>query len=202
MGLFSKALGFATLGLVGDSPFEGLRSGATQAGKNAEALGYEQLADERAFGEELKGITQPGIDMGQQASQSLYDYYSGDSGAQQQFVDNAQRSPYYRGLVDEGEQSVARHASATGGIRGGNIQESLASVNQNALNTVVNQNLQGLQGISDYGLNTQNQYIGGKGGNVSNIGQTRSGIAEVGVGQAANKQQQTSGLLGLLGGLI
>ena len=165
MGLFSKLAGAATFGLVGDDPFEFARTGATGAARDAEKLGFEQLALEREFGEELQGITKPGIGMGQEATQSLYDYYSGDPAAQNQFISGVSAIALY--LLEWKSKALkefARYAGATGGFRGGDTQQNLAVNSQNVLNSLLQQKLQGLEGISDYGLQSQNIYTGGRGG--------------------------------------
>lgn len=195
MGFLSKIGGALEKGL-------GLRTGATSAARDAKRSGEEQLALEREFGEELKGITQPGIGLGQQATQSLYDYYAGDPATQQQFITQAQQSPMYTSMLGQGEQAIARNASATGGFRGGDIQENLAVNSQNVLNSILGQKLQGLGQISDYGLQSQNIYTGGRGGNIAQMGQTRGGIAQIGIDQAAGKRQLLGDIAGTAGKVV
>ena len=109
MGLFSKVLGAATFGLAGDSPFKGLRSGATQAAKQAKAAGEQSLADQMALKEEIGDIYDPRIQAGTQAFGDLNQFYSGN---QQPIVDQAMSSPFMNQLVNSGENAIARKCTS------------------------------------------------------------------------------------------
>lgn len=74
---------------------------------------------------------------------------------QQQAAINAlQSSPLYTSLYRNGQQAVLANASATGGLRGGNVQSSLANFGADTLAQVYQQQLANLGGISGNGLST------------------------------------------------
>ena len=199
MGLFSKVLGAATFGLAGDSPFKGLRSGATQAAKQAKAAGEQSLADQMALKEEIGDIYDPRIQAGTQAFGDLNQFYSGN---QQPIVDQAMSSPFMNQLVNSGENAIARNAQATGGFRSGTTQENLAENSQNVLMNLVNQVLQGKQGIAQSGFGAEDAYTTAMQNITAGTGATRGEIANIGIGQAANKQNMLGGLVGGLGSAL
>ncbi len=194
MGWFKKVLGIATLGLAGDDPFKGLRTGATQAAKNAKEVGALHLGKQTELREELKGMYAPQMEAGQQAFQGLADFYGGN---QQPMIDQVQASPFYQSNIDAGEQSIARNQAATGGFRSGTMQENLAQNSQNVLQGMVQQNLQGQQNIYNAGAGAQNSYSNAMQNILAGQGATSGQIANVDINQAANKQNMYTGLVGL-----
>ena len=90
----------------------------------------------------------------------LADIYRGGEG-QQQLVDQAKSSPLYSAILggqQAGEQSILRNAAATGGLRSGNVQGALtdygSQLENRALLTSYNDQLQGIQGLANQQLNT------------------------------------------------
>ncbi len=189
MGIFSKAMKFTGIGQLG----KGLRTGATKAARDAKALGQQQLADERAFGDEMRGMTAGGIGMGQDAMQQYYDFISGDTATQDRFLEGIQNSPMYSSMISQGEQAIGRNATATGGFRGGDMQENLAVNSQNILDSMMSQKLQGLSNVGNYGMNNMNTYSNARTNNLAQMGNTRSGIGNVDIAKAGTKQQMIGG---------
>lgn len=81
--------------------------------------------------------------------------------------DRAMASPFYTNAVKVGEESVLRNASATGGLRSGNVQDALAQTNQNAYLASYTNQLSGLQGMAQLPSNANNIAA-----SMSGIGQT------------------------------
>ena len=169
----------------------GLRTGATQAAKDAEAAGEATLADQQALREEIGGIYSPYMETGSQAFQELTDFYGGD---QQAIINQAQASPFMSSLVDAGEQAIARSSQMGGGFRTGTTQENLAQNSQDVLMGLVDQIIQGKQGIAQTGLGTTDAYTTAMQNIIAGQGATRGEIANVGVSQAAQKQNMLGGL--------
>lgn len=63
-----------------------------------------------------------------------------------------QNSPLFKMLFDQGEEAILQNASATGGLRGGNTQRSLADFGADTLSKVIQQQLDRLGGLSGQGL--------------------------------------------------
>lgn len=193
MGIFSKIKNIATGGLLGKTVEKGLlRTGATQAGRDAVSAGEQTLAEQQALRGEIGDIYQPRMDAGNQAFNSLSNFYNGD---QQTIIDQAQASPFMSSLVNSGENAIARNSQATGGFRSGTNQENLAGNSQNVLMGLVNQMLQGKQGIAQAGFGAQDSYTNAMQNIVAGQGNTRGQIANVGINQAAQRGNQIGGLV-------
>lgn len=116
----------------------------------------------------------------------LSDFYSGN---QQALIDQAQASPFYQTMMEQGQDAVLRNAGATGGLRSGNANAALAQNSQSVLNNLVQQQLSGLQGMAGIGTNTNaiaNQ--------TSNIGNT---IAQGMTGAEQSRQAGVSDIIGM-----
>ena len=81
-------------------------------------------------------------------------------------------------MLDRGEEGILRNASATGGLRSGNVQDSLYRVNQDVLRGLYDEKVSGLRGLASLPSNA------------NNIAQTTAGIGQtlgqgvIGAGQA------------------
>tara|TARA_R110000772_G_scaffold240711_1_gene352962 strand:+ start:414 stop:1013 length:600 start_codon:yes stop_codon:yes gene_type:complete len=188
MGIFSSVMKFTGLGQASKL----LRTGATQAGRDARAAGEMTLAEQQALKQEVGGIYDPRIQAGNQASSELNDFYGGN---QQGIIDQAQASPFMSTLVNQGEESIARNAQMTGGLRTGTTQENFAGNSQNVLMGLVNQILQGKQGIAQAGYGAQDAYTNAMQNITAGVGNTRGQIANVGINQAAQRQNMIGGLV-------
>jgi hypothetical protein len=94
-------------------------------------------------------------------------------------------SPLFETIYDTGEEAVLQNAAATGGIRGGNTQRSLADFGADTFTTTLLNQLQQLGGISGMGL----QATGGTAQSGDNITQAIANI----IGQQG--QVRAGGLL-------
>ncbi len=101
-------------------------------------------------------------------------------------IQRAEASPFYQTSVQRGEEAVLRNASATGGLRSGNVQEALASVNHNALAASYANQLSGLQGMAQLPSNANNIAS-----TISGVGQTLA-QGMIGGAQSAAAQQQAN----------
>lgn len=132
----------------------------------------------------------------EEAILGLQDYYQvpGQASTQEQLIAQAEASPLYRSLLESGEESALRTASATGGLRSGGSIADVQSVQNNALLQAYNQaqsredyerslNLQGLSGLAQ--LPTNQAAIAGQ---MGQIGQTQAQgiIAETQAGMQKN----------------
>ena len=184
MGMFS----FIEKGL-------GLRTGATQAAKQATEMGEVSLAEQTALKEEIGGIYDPRIQAGGKAFGELTDFYGGD---QQTIIDQAQASPFMSSLVTAGEEGIARNAQMTGGLRTGTTQENLAQNSQNVLQNLVQQILQGKSGVAQSGFGATDAYTTAMQNIVAGQGATRGEIANIGINQAAQKANVRTGIGGMM----
>lgn len=90
--------------------------------------------------------------------------------AQQQAYDQIANSPAMQSMLQQGENSLLQNASATGGLRGGNLQGALAQYRPQLLNQLVSQQYQNLGGITSLGQNSAAQTGNAGMASASNIG--------------------------------
>lgn len=85
---------------------------------------------------------------------------------QQSAIDALKASPFYQTLFRTGLETNLQNASATGGIRGGNEQRSLADFGSDTLMQTIQQQLASLGGLANIGQNATAQ-TGAFGGDAS-----------------------------------
>jgi hypothetical protein len=92
----------------------------------------------------------------------------GDAATQQQnAINGLQNQPLYQSLMRNGQQAILANGAATGGLRGGNMQNSLAHFGSDTLSAVIQQQLQSLGGLAANGQNAGNS-MGAAGQNTAN----------------------------------
>lgn len=106
--------------------------------------------------------------------------------AQQQAISALESSPQFQALMQQGENALLQRASATGGLRGGNIQAALAQFRPQLLSQLIEQQYSNLGGLTNVGqASAARQAAFGQ--------QTGSNIAELLKQQG---QAQAGGVLG------
>lgn len=180
-----------------------------QAGKSAESAAQTSAGSQQAALDYLKEIEALPREIRERALSSLAGLYGmgEEEGVQQELIDRAQDSPLYSAIMggqQEGEEAILRGASATGGLRSGNVNAAMYDYNVNLSNRALlesyNQQLSGLSGLS--GLPSYASEIAGV---QSGIGETLAqGITagaqarQQGWGQAIGVGTQAGmGLIGL-----
>ena len=158
MGLFSS-IG----GVIGGFAAKKASKKAAKAQVKAMKQGIGQ--QEKVWGD-VQGFYQP---YQQAGGQGLTAYNTllglGGADAQQAAIDQLQQSPFYQSLYRRGEEALLQNASATGGLRGGNTQRSLADFGADTLATTIDRQLQGLGGLAQMGYGTAS----GMGGDVDEV---------------------------------
>jgi hypothetical protein len=197
--------------LIGDV-FGGI-TGAKQAGKAAEAAGRTQAAAAQAGIEEQRRqfdkyieLMSPYVQAGVPAleAQQAFLGLQGPE-AEQAAIDRISGGSTFQELSKQGEEAILSRASATGGLRGGNVQAALAQFRPQLLNQLIEQQYGRLGGFTELGQRTatgQGAQGIALGANVSNLlGQQGASTAG---GQLARGAVpgQTFGQLLQLGGTI
>jgi hypothetical protein len=104
--------------------------------------------------------------------------------AQQQAIAALEASPQFQALQEQGETAILQNASATGGLRGGNVQAALSQFRPQVLNSLIEQQYGRLGGIAGAGL--------GVTGDLVTLGQASA------AGQGAQGMQSASNIGNLL----
>jgi hypothetical protein len=196
--------------VVGGTSLAGsaIQSNAARRGANAQTQAAQMGIDEqrRQF-DELQRLLSPYVEAGNPALQELRalagiggvsDFagprvpgveYPTAAEAQQQAIGRIEQSPFFQSSVRQGEEAMLQNASATGGLRGGNIQGALAQFRPAMLQNAIEQQYARLAGITTLGQQSA-AGVGSAGmqtgANVANLLQ-QQGAARAGgiIGQAA-----------------
>ena len=138
--LASGALQYKAAGKASDQQF-----GAAQLGIN------EQQRQFDAIQELLKPYVSAGAPAlaGQQNLIGLNGHQ-----AQQDAIQGIQQGPQFGAMVQQGENAMLQNASATGGLRGGNLQGALAQFRPQLLSQLIDQQYQRLGGLTQLGQNS------------------------------------------------
>jgi hypothetical protein len=106
------------------------------------------------------------------------------------FVAQQEQSPIFQALARQGEEAMLQQASATGGLRGGNLQGALAQFRPGLLNQFLTQQYERLGGLTTLGQQSAAgvgsagmQSAGAIADLLGQAGAARAGAA-LGVGQA------------------
>ena len=203
------ALGVGALGGVASSAMGA--SAARSAGRAQEAAAQRGIEEQRRQFDEMQRLMAPYVQAGDPALQALLGA-AGLTGpeSQQAFVNQQEQSPLFQALAQQGENAMLQNASATGGLRGGNLQGALGQFRPALLNQFIGQQYDRLAGITTLGQNAA-AGVGAAGmqtgrdiaGQYGNIGAAQAG-ARLGVanafGQGINQFASGVGLAAALGG--
>lgn len=131
---------------------------ANQAGNAADAqvqAANNGIAENRRQFDVVRQLLAPYVNAG---TDSLGGYrgLAGVDGpqAQQAAIAALQASPQFGALTQQGEDAILQNASATGGLRGGNVQTGLANYRTNVLSGLIDQQLGRYGSLINIGQNS------------------------------------------------
>lgn len=195
MGLFSSIAS-----VFGASKKKKAVKAAAAAQMQAAQAGIDQVGAQ--FAQTQQNIA-PYLGAGTQALGAQSDLLGlNGTGVQQTQLDALRASPLFQQLFGAGQDAVLSNASATGGLRGGNAQQSLYDSGENTFAQVIQQQLANLGGLSSQGLGaaTSQGQLGAA--SADTIAQLlgNQGAAKAGgiLGSAAASQQLYSSIANLL----
>ena len=122
--------------------------------------------------------------------------------AQREAISGIEQSPYFEALARQGETGILQSASATGGLRGGNVQGALAQFRPSMLQQLIENQYSKLGGIAQQGqasaagVGAAGQQTGA---NIANL-LAQSGQAQAGQAMAAG--QAKAGVYGDISQLV
>lgn len=153
-------------------------TGAKQAAKGAERAAATQakmsqqgIAEQRMQFDKLVELMSPYVTAGTGAvagQQALIGLQGGE--AQRQAIEGLAQSPEMQALIEQGENAMLQQASATGGLRGGNVQAALAQFRPQVLSALINQQYGRLGGLSQMGQASAAGQASAGMGMASNVG--------------------------------
>ena len=161
------------------------RAAATQAG-SAEAA----IAEQRRQFDMLTELLRPYVEAGQPALQGQQALIGLRGAPEQQAAISAiEQSPFFQSAVRQGEEALLQRASATGGLRGGNIQAALAQFRPQMLESQIAQQYERLGGLTSLG---QASAAGQAGAGMQSAGAIGNLLAQRGAALAGGQLAQGS----------
>ena len=195
------ALGASALGGVASSAIgAGAARSAGAAQERAAQLGVDE--QRRQF-DAMRELLSPYVKAGDPALQAIMGAAGLlEPGSQQAFADQQSQSPMFQALARQGEDAILQNASATGGLRGGNVQGALGQFRPALLNQFIEQQYGRLSGIAQMGQNSAAGVVSAgmqTGDNIANLfGQHAAGQAGARPGVANSINQGIGGFTNAL----
>jgi len=127
-------------------------SAAKKAGQYQSDAAMAGVAEQKAAREELAKRLEPYAAVGTPAlQQQMAALGLAGPEAQAAYVKQQEESPIFQALARQQEEAILQQASATGGLRGGNIQGALAQFRPSLLNQFLQQQYTNLGGLTSLG---------------------------------------------------
>jgi hypothetical protein len=190
MGSISKAIG----GVVGDiTGSSAAASAGKRAGKIQAKAAQAGIEEQRRQFDALIKLMSPYVAAGAPALEQQM-AMAGLRGpeAEQAAIESIAASPQLQALARQGEEAILQQASATGGLRGGNVQAALAQFRPQLLQQLIEQRYGQVADITDIGrVGAMTQAEGGlaTGTNIGNL-LLGKGSAEAGARLAQGQGQR------------
>lgn len=142
---------------------------ASSAANAQTAAAGAQIDEQRRQFDRIQELLRPYVDIGRQALPGFDPFQQaglqafqqqremlGLEGQQAQAarIGQLESDPMFQALVRQGENALLQNASATGGLRGGNLQAALARFRPEMLRQEIDRQYSMLGGMSSTGLNT------------------------------------------------
>jgi hypothetical protein len=115
--------------------------------------------------------------------------------AQQQAYSGIELSPIFQSMVQQGEAGILANASATGGLRGGNIQAALGQFRPQMLQSMIQNQYQNLAGLTSLGQAAAAGQAGYGQETASNIGNLYGQMGQARAGAALGQAQALGNVL-------
>lgn len=168
-------------------------SAANKARKSQTNAANAGIAETKDQFSQIRALLAPYVQAGNGAtdSQKALLGLSGNQ-AQTDAIKGIETSGQFQELAKSGEDAILQNASATGGLRGGNVQGALGQFRPQLLNTLINQRFAQLGDVASRGQASaagqaalQGQNAGQVASLLGNVGQAQAGGA-LGQGAAIN----------------
>jgi hypothetical protein len=143
------------------------RAASQAAGAQTQAADASIAESQRQF-DSIQQLLKPYTSVGADALSGQRDLIGLNGGAAQAgAISGIENSPQMQALTAQGENALRQNASATGGLRGGNLQGALAQFRPQLLAQLIQQQYGNLGGLTSIGQNAA-AGVGNAGQNSSN----------------------------------
>ena len=176
--------------VVGGTVVGGYMAGEAQKDAASTAAGAQSAASEASIAEQrrqfdaIKEFLAPYVTAGNSsltAQSNLLGLNGND--AQQSAIDAIKNSSQFNELNAQGQNAILQNASATGGLRGGNVQGALAQFSPQLLSQLIQQQFTNLGGITSLG---QNAAAGTGNAGMQSANAISNQLNQIGAAQAGN----------------
>lgn len=189
--------GIATA-VVAGSVITGVMSSNAQQDAAASAAGAQTAASEASIAEQrrqfdaVQELLKPYVTAGQgtiEGQQGLLGLAGPE--AQQQAIAALEAGPQFQSMMKQGENAILQNASATGGLRGGNVQATLAQFRPQLLSQLIESQFSKLGTVSGLGQASAAGQAAAAQQTGANIGNalTQQGQAAAGAALASGQAQ-------------
>jgi hypothetical protein len=148
------------------------------------------IAEQQAEFSQIQQLLSPYVNAGTGALSAQQNLLGlNGTGAQQTAISGIQSSPEFTALQQSGQNAILANASATGGLRGGNVQSALGQFSPQLLAQMIQQQYSNLGGLTSIGQNAA-AGVGNAGQNTANSVTTllgQQGSAAAGAALASGK---------------
>lgn len=200
MCVAAAVVGAGVVGAVGSSIAADKQAGAARDASDAQSrAAYAQMDQQQAQFDKIRELLQPYVTSGTQANSALGNLLGlGGNGQQAAAIEALQRSPLYTSQLAAGQNAILQNASATGGLRGGNVQAALDKYAPALLASTIQNQVQNLGGLSNQGLTA----AGGVSSGLGNLANANSAaLGSIGQAQAGSALAQGNAFGGLANNL-
>lgn len=181
--------GSVITGYMASSAQEDAANTAANAQGQASAA---SIAEQRRQFDAVRELLKPYVDAGAGALAGQQNLIGlNGPGAQKDAIDAISNSEEMRAYTQQGENALLQNASATGGLRGGNLQGALAKFRPQLLAQLIQQRFTNLGGITSLGQNAAagQGNAGMQSANAITAALNQQGAAQAGAALAAGQGQ-------------
>lgn len=203
MGGIGKAVGKVVGGITGSNA----AADAAEDASGTQAAASQAAIDEqkRQF-DKMVELLSPYVNVGNTAVAAQGNLLGLNGTAQQQAaIAGIENSPYFQSVYQQGENALLQNASATGGLRGGNVQQALSQFRPQLLNKLIQDQYANLGGLTQIGQASAAKQAAGGMTTASNIGtllqQQGQAIAGGQIASGSKQYQAFKDALSLGGGV-
>ncbi len=198
------AVSIAGTAIVGGAYAAHEQKGAAEDAAAAQTASSQQgIAEQQRQFDAVQKLLAPYVNSGSGAVTAQQNLIGlGGNAEQQKAIDALKNSAQFGELTRQGENSILQNASATGGLRGGNVQASLAQFRPQLLSQMIEQQYGRLGGIAQLGqASAAGQASAGlqTGSNIANL-YGQQGAAQAG-NALANGQANANFASGIAGNI-
>lgn len=196
-GIATAVVGASVItGYMGSRAQAGAASDASQAQQETDAA---QIAESKRQFDTVRELLRPYSEAGTGALAAQQNLIGlGGPDAQKKAIAALSGGPEMQAMTQQGEEAMRANASATGGLRGGNLQSALAKFRPQMLSNLINQQYERLGGLTTTG---QNAAAGTGSAAQTSGGQIIQALGESGAARAGEAMAAGNAQAGMWGGV-